>query len=174
MLGVIEKHKDPDVKASGWSRHPETIRFAEHKEGEQWLYYIHDVMVVVMHRRWPDNGHADNHQSPVADLTTKFQHLLVFYEAVEGGMHWQQMLDVNMYPRTKLEEGTPWERDGVSKEWYLSHMTDWSWKLVEQVKAEGGEFAEALAGDVDNMTREADVVMAGDGRAHLAAKETKV
>lgn len=143
----------------GYANHPEVVRFREHQYGVRWLNTFHEFTRIAMNVRY--GGHDGfHHPSPI--LGMPFDSLVeAYYKSVKG----VRQIDLNAFdaPRTRLEHGTPWERDGVSKEWYLEHHKDWSHALVQALHEEAKVFDKA---DLADMTREEVVVMKG-GRPHI-------
>lgn len=154
--------------ASGWRAHPEVKRF-ESFEGRRWLVTVHEFTRLVMDARWPGNHSSGRHPTPVTgahyELAVQYLRALkgrTDFPTEDGYLEWLQGYG---YPVTTLDHGTPWERDGVSLEWYLEHQEDWSPELVQQIHVQ----AESLVEDPATVGREAEVGMGGDGRPHLVA-----
>jgi len=155
--------------SGGWSHHPEVRRFAdEGAAGRYWLLTVHEFTRIAMNDRWPGNHDHYTHPSPAdTNLPAEFEVLVDGYQdLVDTGGDSRGYLEALIergYPRTRLEHGTPWDRDGVHIDWYLDHRRDWSTELVRALHKQAEDF------DVrDAPARSAKVKMGGDGRPHLA------
>ena len=123
-------------KSSGWKGHPEVRRFAEHKNGRLYAMLRHELLRHEMGWRWKQ--HVRHHATHVIldplDIMQVAVELLLPVRT-HPGFTWESYLETIDWPRTRLEHGTPWERDGVSFEWYREHERTWSRELVSSLRS---------------------------------------
>lgn len=106
-------------------------RFRSHPEGLLWLGTIHNFTVEVLQER----GKFASHQTPV-DHEFDMTFFTEYFDHFPDNDKWMDFLLECGYPPTQLNQGTPWERDGVSFEWYRQHEKDWTRALAkEEAKA---------------------------------------
>lgn len=116
------------VIENGWrTKWMDVERFRTHPHGIDWLAFCHNITVATLVKR----GQFKNHQTPVQELDYPF---LGYQEIFFGGwmLEYMSYLLWKGYPRTELNQGTPWERDGVSFEWYRDHQQDWTRQLARE------------------------------------------
>lgn len=113
---------------NGWkTKWKDVERFRRSEYGLDWLKFVHDATVVELRRR----GKFANHATPVGEHA--YQALLAHWTAqlLFDTRLWPSVLELYGYPLTELNQGTPWERDGVSFEWYREHEKDWTRAMAE-------------------------------------------
>jgi hypothetical protein len=109
------------------TRWTDVERFRSHPKGIQWLGVVHDITVAELQRR----GLYKYHATPGPRLLPEYENIAWLWRS--GGIHtYVDALETFGYPRTRLDQGTPWERDGVSFAWYRSHENDWTRALARE------------------------------------------
>jgi len=113
----------------GWKtkwKDVDRFRYSHCPRGLAWLGFCHEVTIRELVRR----GRFSGHKTPV---TT------VHREALDAWIHpgnaietYLDVLALYGYPWTQLNQGTPWERDGVSYAWYRQHEKDWTRQLAKE------------------------------------------
>jgi hypothetical protein len=109
------------------TRWKDVERFRSHPQGIQWLALVHDMSVHELQRR----GRYKSHATPGPELEPMYAD--IFWLWSKGGMYsYLPAVETFGYPRTRLNQGTPWERDSVSFAWYRSHENDWTRALARE------------------------------------------
>lgn len=111
----------------GWrTRWKDVERFRSHSEGIQWLGVVHDLTVHELQRR----GRYMSHATPGPRLLPWYAEIVWAYTQ---GLPDDYLVSLQRcgYPLTELNQGTPWERDGVTFEWYREHQDDWTRAMAE-------------------------------------------
>jgi hypothetical protein len=115
------------VIENGWkTRWKDIERFRNHPNGVQWLSWVHEATVLELQNR----GQFKTHASFAPKLRPFYRDLLQWYWIGNWSNRYLYTLVMHGYPLTKLNQGTPWERDKVSKVWYLEHHHDWTKQLA--------------------------------------------
>jgi hypothetical protein len=109
MLSVIDAGP-----GTGWWSHPETQRFVEEPD---WLRLVHEVTRMEMDLRW--ERHAQwQHKTPVLIKDPDFVDLADDAFSLDGWSYLPFLVAAG-YPVTRLEDKTPWERDGITQREYI-------------------------------------------------------
>lgn len=103
-------------------------RFRADPYGLEWLAFCHEMTVHELQGR----GRFNNHKTPVDDLLDGdgIKNALTFWLNTKPSDYLIWM-HAGGYPTTQLNQGTPWERDNVTFEWYQAHHNDWTRALAE-------------------------------------------
>ena len=106
----------------GWrTRWKDVYRWRDHPQGLDWLYVIHDATVGELLRR----GRFHTHATPVPAPAERVLNSMCVALAA-GPDSYLSWLTAFGYPLTELNEGTPWERDRTSFEWYAGARDSYS------------------------------------------------
>jgi Pyrimidine dimer DNA glycosylase len=118
-----EVHWAVGLIEGGWDSHWQDVyRFKDHPKGVQWLGVVHDMTVLELQRR----GRYKTHSTLGPTLLPEYDRLVTLWYEHDFWSSWLDRLMLEGYPPTQLKQGTPWERDGVSFEWYREHENDWT------------------------------------------------
>lgn len=110
----------------GWrTKWKDVGRFRKHPRGLAWLGFVHEATVAELVRR----GKFHGHKTPVDTVHREAMEVMEFQPFP---FEYLSLLIALGYPPTELNDGTPWERDGVTFEWYREHENDWTRKLAKE------------------------------------------
>ena len=125
---LLGEHREIHMLIGGnMPSHPEWLRFAADPDC---LALRHECVRQAMMERYGRQHSLRRHRTPVK--LSKILRDGPLQAWIEERISYKRlMMIVGMEP-TRLEHGTPWERDAVPKAWYLAHRHDWSHELVRE------------------------------------------